>query len=249
MRSDNQSVTPNLAETIQALIDATLVEVHICLPGRVTAYDASTQKASIQVSLLRKYEAGNTDPWPIIPNVPVIFPRAANGQTYSHFPLESGNQMTPGDNVTLVVCERSLDNWKLSQSALIDPESRRKFSMTDAYAIPGGSATPLVFDDPQAYEIRHKLSMLQMKAEGILNLKAQMVNIGINPGHPAGLGDAMEARLTAIENKLTSLCGDYTAHTHIITTAPGTSGGPLPANGPFTPDTSVVESETVMVST
>jgi hypothetical protein len=162
MREDNLATTPQLAETIRVLIDSVMVETHVCMPAKIVNYDPQTQYADVEIQLLRKYENGNVIKLPIIQNVPVKHPRANGGAAFVHMPLK------PGDDMTLIVCERSLDNWK-NQGGLTDPADRRKFNLTDAFALIGGSAIPDAFQvsDPDAIEIVNSTSTkLKIKSDG-----------------------------------------------------------------------------------
>jgi hypothetical protein len=279
MRTSNKSVTPTLAEVIQTLIDSNLVELHTCLPAKIVKYDSDTQTASVLPSLLRMYEDGTPLPWPVIPNVPVLFPKAVGGKAYIHVPL------VPSDDVLLIVSERSIDNWKQT-GAMSDPSDRRKFNISDAYAIPGASAGPFTFkpDDPQAIEIRNLLGMLQVKPTGEFKFKndivtidanatgqiqikntaatvtitptgtvtvdAPRVNLGSGASHPVGLGDVILARIAALELAYnTFVSTTFNLHTH-IDSAPGSpTAPPLPIGIPLVPDPTPLGSITVKVST
>lgn len=240
MRIASQSLAPTLAEVIQTVIDANLIELHVCLPGKVETYDYTTQYADILPSLYRGVENGNQAPtlqaWPVIPNVPVIWPRASSGEAFIHLPL------LPGDDVTLIISERSLDNWKQT-GMLSSPDDRRKFNITDAMCIPGGSGKALAFT-PQAsddLEIQNGESAISLGVGGD-------IDIGLDATHPAALGDAVQARLSAIESALSALIGVFNSHTHAVTTAPGVTGPPTPTDSPFTPAPNIVSSETVSVT-
>lgn len=132
----NNEEKPTLATLLQTAIDARLCDVHTSLPGIVKSYDRVTQTAKIQPSLMRKYSDGRVVSLPIINRVPIIFPRSKG--KFIHFDLE------PGDEVTLVFSERSLDTWK-EKGGLVSPNDPRKFSLSDAKAYPGGSSIPNVF--------------------------------------------------------------------------------------------------------
>lgn len=174
MRTSSRSLTPTLAEVIQTAIDANLIDMHVCLPAKIVEYDSDTQTASLLPSINKTYENGTVLPWPVIPNVPIVFPRAVEGEAYIHMPL------APGDDVTMLVCERSLDNWK-ETGELSDPDDRRQFDITDAFAFPGGSAAPLAFkvDDPEAIEIKNILGMLQLKPSGEMIFKNEVATVDV----------------------------------------------------------------------
>ena len=138
MRTIDQTMPPELDDTIQTLIEANLVNLNVCLPAKIVSYDKDTQSATVQIQLLQKYEDGAIEPRAPIPNVPVIHPRANAGAAFVHMPLKKG------DDVTLVFSQRSLDNWK-GAGGMQDPADRRKFHITDAFALIGGSAFPDAF--------------------------------------------------------------------------------------------------------
>lgn len=159
---NNQSATPSLLEVIQTVIDSKLADVHVCLPGKIVTYNPATQYASIKIQLTINYENGSVLQWPVLPDVPVKHPRANGGDAFIHMPLAEG------DDVVLVVCERSLDNWK-NQGGITDPMDRRRFNISDAYALIGGSAVPDSFTvaAPSAIEIANgSQSILQILPGG-----------------------------------------------------------------------------------
>lgn len=124
---------PSFASLLQTAVNARLCDVHTSLPGIVKSYDRATQTAKIQPALKRKYTDGRIVDLPIINKVPIIFPRSKG--KWVHFDLE------PGDEVTLIFSERSLDNWK-EKGGVISPDDPRKFHLSDAKAIPGGYSIP-----------------------------------------------------------------------------------------------------------
>lgn len=264
----NRSQTPSLAEVIQTAIDANLINMHTCLPAKVVSYDASTQTASVMPSLTQAYENTNNPysttltpvKYPVIPNVQVIWPRAAAGQAYMHMPLVAD------DDVTLFFCERSLDNWKQT-GELSNPDDRRKFNITDAFAIPGGSAASKAFSvqNNEAVEFGNGKVLVQYLPDGTITIKnggatvtvspegnvaidAPMVAIGHGASQGVGLGNNIEDRLSALESALQTLTSVFgTAHTHAVL-AFGTSGPPLPSASPFTAVPNPAASDTVTVS-
>lgn len=244
-RAAQADVTPTLAEVIRTVIDAKLVDLHTSLPGKVVDYDSAKQTATVKISLMRMYE-GETQAveLPPIPNVPVVWPRTAKAQV--HLPLAAD------DDVWLIFSERSLDQWK-SSGGVIDPKDRRRHNLTDAVALVGGTAPvkPFTVNDPESIEIVNDQGKVQIKSDGTVNLGDYA------PQKSVALGEAVEARLEAIENGITTLISSlnanvtvYTAHVH-PTTSPGAPTGPPAAPespiSPFTPDTSVVSSEKVKV--
>lgn len=238
MRMSQQGITPTLADVIRTHIDAVLMQMNICLPAKVVKYYPTTQYADVQVQLQKKYEDGGVVTIPVIPNVPVKWPRGRAGKIRIHFGLEEG------DDVTLIFSQRSLDNWK-TKGGLQDPGDRRKFNVSDAYALVGGSAEPDSFpvNDPTSIEIINEDGKVQIKKDGTINLGDYA------PAKSVALGEAVEARLSTIESKVTALATAGATHVHnIITPVPGSPTGiPVPPTTPFIPDTSNVSSSKVKV--
>src|ERR1700679_994943 len=134
-----QSTTPDISEVIKLHIDRVLLDLNVCLPGKIVSYNSSTQYANVQIQLYQEFTDGSAIAPAVIPNVPVRWPRANGGKIFMHFPL------SPGDDVMLVFSQRSLDNWK-TNGGMNRPADDRKHHATDAYAIVGGSALPDAFE-------------------------------------------------------------------------------------------------------
>ncbi len=127
---------PAFETSIRRYIQGELLDLHVSIPGRVEYYDPSRQWADVQPLLAQVYLDESDQeiivPFPVIPNVPILFPRG-NG-FYIHWPLRQG------DPVDMICSQRSLDAWKSSDGkTILDPLDARHHHLTDAYAIPGGS--------------------------------------------------------------------------------------------------------------
>lgn len=126
------SNSPTMAEALSLIMEARLRELHVAIPARVEAYDAATQKASVQPLIRAKRVDVDGDELverlPLIIGVPVVFP-AAGGFRLT-FPV------VPGDTVLLVFSEASLDVW-LQTGGDVDPRDDRRNHLSDAIAIPG----------------------------------------------------------------------------------------------------------------
>ena len=101
---------------------------HTSLPGQITSYDASTQKATVKPLLSRKLRTGEEEVLPIIEDVPVIWPRS--GGASMTFPVESG------DGCLLIFTDRSLDEWK-QDGGVVAPGDPRQHALSDAVALMG----------------------------------------------------------------------------------------------------------------
>jgi hypothetical protein len=122
------SKNDNLSAVLDMAIRNRLAEVHTAAPGIIISYDFKTQKASVRPSINRKYKDGRVERYPVINNVPVIFPRS--GGASMTFPVN------PNDTVLLVFAARSIDDWA-QRGGYVDQSDTRKHSLNDAIAIPG----------------------------------------------------------------------------------------------------------------
>lgn len=126
----NEDFKPNvlLESVIQEGIDSSLKELHTCLPGIVSSFNATDQTADIQPSLQRKV-GDDIINLPLLANVPVRFSKSTDFSI--SFPL------VEGDEVLLIFAERSIDTW-LTYGGIQDPLDFRKHDLSDAFALPMG---------------------------------------------------------------------------------------------------------------
>ncbi len=122
------STTPTLEQVLALAVSEQLGETYTAMPAVVESYDPAKQTITARPALRRKYADGSVVERPLIPNVPVAFPRG--GGASMTFPLKKG------DSVFLIFSMRSLDVWK-TKGGVVDPQDPRKFNVTDAIAIPG----------------------------------------------------------------------------------------------------------------
>ncbi len=124
--------TPSRAEAILGAIEAAVMDMRVSLPGRIESYDASKQRADIQIQLQHMVPDGEggfvpTD-FPILPNVPIMFPQG-NGFFVS-FPLAKG------DPVLVVFCDLPIGTW-LQKGSKCEPGTVRFHGLGGAVAYPG----------------------------------------------------------------------------------------------------------------
>lgn len=213
------SRTPTLAEVLRTAMRAELGDVHVALPGRVEKYYAAEQKADVKPLLMRGLVTGDgedvVEPLPVIPGVPVAFPRA--GGFFVSFPVAAG------DHVLLVFCERSIDRFAVGNGADTDPVDLRRHSLADAVAYPGfypfsksfaAHATDMVMGKDGSARIH-------LKPSGEVHLGQE------NPAEFVALATKVLNELTTIKGELTARTTIFGAHTHSgVTTGTGSSGGP-----------------------
>jgi hypothetical protein len=133
---------PSQAEIIRRALESRISDVWTCLPGRVESYDSATQTADVLPTVRRPVpQADEEEPpihedLPVLPNVPVLFPRG--GGYAITWPLQ------PGDHVLLVIATLSPQAWRTSGQPS-DPGDLRLHHLGSAMAIPclAPATTPL----------------------------------------------------------------------------------------------------------
>lgn len=126
----------DLVQAMTIWLNSKLEDVHTAMPGKIVKYDEDNKIADV-LPLLSKITIKNVEvPLPVIPGVPVIFP---SGKSF-----ELSWEVQKGDGVLLVFSEAALGAWVNSDGTKqISPESKHRFSETDAMAIVGLSSKVL----------------------------------------------------------------------------------------------------------
>lgn len=106
--------------------------LNVCLPAQIVrVIDFKKRKISVLPEIKREFLDGDTLEPSVIENVPLLF--TGSSEAVLKFPIKVG------DKVILVFSHRSLDNW-LTKGERTTPGSRRKFDISDAFAIPAVQA-------------------------------------------------------------------------------------------------------------
>ena len=122
-------MSSTLEEAIQLAIWGEISgKLHTAIPAKVSKYDSSGPSVEVQPVVKRVYYDGTELSLPVIVSVPVIFPRT--NRFHLSFPIEIE------DMVLLIFSERSIAEF-LQTNKESTPQNTRKFSLTDAIAIPG----------------------------------------------------------------------------------------------------------------
>jgi hypothetical protein len=125
------SLEPSEAQIILDALDARLLTLHTSCIGEVVTYDPATQCANVKLVVNQPLELSDgtvlQEELPILPNVPVKWPRA--GGYALHFPL------APGDTVEVTFEEASFALWRTT-GQVGDVGDRRRFSLSHATATP-----------------------------------------------------------------------------------------------------------------
>lgn len=224
------SETPTLAGVLQEAIEGLRGQIHTALPGEIVAYSAATQKADVQPLIMKKGMDGVALPLPVIPGVPVQFPRG--GGAFISFPLK------PKDHCSIFFSERALDRWKTT-GAITDPMDARKHDLSDAFVMPGlypfGKSLTNAHALNLVIGLESGVAEIHVTPVGVVNVKAPSIALG---SETAVDFVAMNALVIAELNALKAL---YNAHTHIETAVPGSpTAPPLP---PMLPSVTVASTK------
>jgi hypothetical protein len=128
------------AELIRRGMDTKLADVRTAMAVRVQTYDFATRTVDVTPLVLEVTETDDgdiTEALPVIPSVPVAFPRA--GGFFITFPI------VPGDTGQIVICDRSIDQWRTrgsqsytpSYGYAVDPLDKRQHHASAAVFYPG----------------------------------------------------------------------------------------------------------------
>ena len=154
--------------------------INTCLPGFIVDYDPATRRAKVQAALPLLTTEDNLVDWPIIANVPVVFP---SGGGYSLlFPLESG------EPVLLAFAQRGIREFKKRHQRAA-PEASSFFSEKDAIAIAGFGPPPsspiapvssqgvVLQDNSGTTFVALEAEGVRIETTGTLTLRASRINL------------------------------------------------------------------------
>lgn len=214
--------TPDLSEVINAVVENRIIDLHTSMPAIIESFDASTGRISASPAIRKKDTTGSPVTLPIVNDIPVVYPQSVD--SIFSFPLQIG------DEVLLIFSERSLDSWK-EVGGIVDPEDRRKFNLSDAFALPLGRTQTV---DSDKMQIKHLNGIISIDSSGKFFI-----------------GNSNDELLDIISDLLDLLKTITTDVTGVTTTVTGTcpaGGGPLIAGAGTQNNTAVGNLITSIVS-
>jgi len=223
MGTGQASRSPDLAELIRNAIDYRLAEVHTSIPGRVEKINASNQTVDVKPLIKRQlaYPDGSeiTESLPIIPRVPLQYPRA--GRFFITWPIKAG------DLVELVFTEASRDNFKAGSGNEVEPDDFRRFDLSDAYAMPGAYPESKAIRNFDADNLRLGVdggATIVIKEDGnvsVIPSGAGFGHIGAENGaEPIALGNKTDTRFNALENAVINMASTINANVAVANSIP-----------------------------
>lgn len=198
-------------DAMEMWLRARLEDVHVALPGTVTAYSKETRLATVKPSVRLRSLHGDKLDIPPIQGVPVVWP---GSQEFSIL-----GTLKRGDRVLLVFSEASIGNW-IRGKGDVDAEDETRFSLQDAVAIPGLWPTGAVPKHPMD-TAAWGMSSDRLEIGGTKAGKAVVKNT------TTSLGDVVEElrnqlnTLNTLTKAVASVAGVPTAPFDTITTALG----------------------------
>lgn len=117
----------DLSEFLDLLTTVINGKMHTGLVARVKAFDASTRTATVTPVIKQRYVNGDREEIQPLPRVPVGYP--GGGGFLMSFPLQAG------DHVFVSFSERSIDEWKAHGNKGIEPQSLRRFDLSDGVIV------------------------------------------------------------------------------------------------------------------
>lgn len=203
MAEDLITDSPDLGTMIGQAMDERLIDVHTSMPGRVESYDRATQTAEIRPQLKRVLRRRNgervAEELPVIPCVPVSFPRVAG--FFIHFPVKVG------DFGTLVFSEYDIGRWR-TIGDVVDPGDTRRHGLSGPTFVPGvfpqGSAiTDADLSDDQMRLGAEGAYVIEISDTGEIQL-------------PAGAATFL-ARADRVLIELSAIVSGFNTHVHVET--------------------------------
>lgn len=118
-----QEFIKSIEDTARAVVD----DIHTALPGKILSFNA--KRGYVSVKPYGKYITQDEIEldYPVITEVPVIFPYSSSTDTGIAFPVKKG------DDCLVIISEVELDEWRSGAEA----EGSLRFDLSSAVAIPG----------------------------------------------------------------------------------------------------------------
>lgn len=159
------------AEIVKSLQDKISSAIRVSLPCVIESYDYKTQKADIRVDIKELYNNNTELEYPILVDVPVIFPRS--GGASITLPVKQG------DSCLVIFLDRDITNWLLGASKQ-KPATKRIHHLSDAVAIVGLNpfTKPSLAENNDDLLLTYSGSNIRLRPNGIVDIhSAKEVNI------------------------------------------------------------------------
>ena len=168
-QSDN-----DVKRIIKDWINTRCNNIHTALPGKIISYEPGKNRAQVQPSGKFKTQDNRDLDYPIIHNVPLIFPMTMDRQAGVTLPVK------PGDGVMLIFSETQNEDF-LNGKDNLDP---RHHSLNDCYGIPGiyADAAPSENSHPDDVCIFHSGALLWLNGREFVGENVGGTNFRFSDG-------------------------------------------------------------------
>lgn len=179
----------DLSELLRRFRDESFGGLHVAMPGVIVAYDAATQRCTVDPKSHVRVGADELAV-PRLTDVPVCWPRAG-GCTVA-LPL------AVNDPVMIFVADRPLEGWRLNGQA-VAPTDPRAHSLTDAFVVPMG-----IWPDAQPSPIASATDVVVgFDVGGTVRIAPDgTITIGGVGAQPVALASLVQANLQQLANVL-----------------------------------------------
>lgn len=187
-------------DALTQMIGGELDQINTAIPCTIVEYRSG--RVSVRPNGKKQYPDGDSNPFPVIHNLRVIWPEFAGGKAGIKGP------MLPGDAAMMIVCQQSID----------DPDDLRKFDLIDSYVMPGGSGNDAV---PANSDMRmyYRNAFIAINEDGKITINAPGGIEEIAPTHTSNAAHELaSATISGI---------DFASHKHTgVEIGSGTTGEP-----------------------
>lgn len=167
----SDTIPQTLSDTLKRSFHTLMSSVHTTMPGSIEKYDGK-RIASVKPNVQRRLADGTYLELPVIEEVPVLF--LGSSDFSFTYPLKKG------DPVMIHFCERSIEEW-LQSGTESKPEDLRRFSLTDAIAVPGLYNDKAKFPESnnKDVDIIYKNATIKLKPDGTINLNGETFSVAM----------------------------------------------------------------------
>ena len=198
-----------LSELLEAAFRSGQARLHTSIPGIIRAYDASAQRADVEIAVADFSFATDTRDDPRVYDAPLVIPSVR-----VQFPSGGGFglclPLSAGDECTLLFSERSTAEFEESGQTS-QPLDARRHSYGHPVAIPGSLSAPKTLASlAHASEMRIGTDA----GDGRIDFSASLVKIGAGATDFVALSTACDANFTLLFAALNALVTAYNSHGH-----------------------------------
>jgi hypothetical protein len=199
------------AALILGALESFAAEFHVALPGRIKSYDASKQRAEIELQTRRPVSDGNGgfvhEVLAVLPNVPIMF--NSGGGYFQSFPMQKG------DPVEVVFQDVPIGAW-LQKGQPTESGDVRLHHIGNAVAYPGGPRP----GKEALHDADGSLMRMGKDQDGSAQIEFAAGEVRAGAG-----ADKFVALAQKVLDELNTIASKFNAHTHSVSGTANTTTG------------------------